>query len=43
MLEALKAGRDAKTSGLDNLKTCALVEAAFASAASGRAERPPEF
>jgi predicted dehydrogenase len=41
MLEALKAGCEAETSGADNLRTYALVEAAYASAASGRAERPP--
>jgi len=41
MLESFRAGRDAATSGADNLRTYALVEAAYRSAASGRAEAPP--
>ena len=40
MFEALQAGRDAETSGRDNLKTCALVEAAYQAAESGRAVTP---
>lgn len=40
MLAAVRAGRDADTSGRDNLKTFALCEAAYESAASGRAVRP---
>ncbi len=40
MLEALRAGRDADTSGRDNLKTFAVCEAAYSSAATGRAVRP---
>jgi predicted dehydrogenase len=41
MLAALQAGREAATSGRDNLKTYAACEAAYRSAASGRAEAPP--
>lgn len=40
MLESLKAGRPAATSGEDNLKTYALVDAAYEAAATGRAVRP---
>lgn len=40
MLDCLKAGRPAATSGEDNLKTYALVEAAYEAAATGRAVRP---
>jgi len=40
---AWNAGREAETSGLDNLKTFALAEAAYAAAASGRAVAPLEF
>lgn len=40
MLECLKTGRPAATSGEDNLKTYALVEAAYEAAATGRAVRP---
>jgi predicted dehydrogenase len=40
ILRAFAAGEPAATSGDDNLKTYALVEAAYRSAASGRAERP---
>ncbi|WP_182087315.1 Gfo/Idh/MocA family oxidoreductase [Aureimonas sp. ME7] len=35
-VDALRAGTEPQTSGADNLKTLALVEAAYASAASGR-------
>ncbi len=41
-LECLKAGRNAATSGRDNLKTYAVCEAAYKSAATGRAIRPAE-
>ena len=41
-LETFKAGCPAETSGADNLKTFALVEAAYLSAAQGRAVRPGE-
>jgi predicted dehydrogenase len=40
LLERLKAGQDADTSGRDNLKTYAVCEAAYESAATGRAVRP---
>ena len=40
MLECLKAGRDAATSGRDNLKTYAICEAAYESNATGRAVKP---
>lgn len=40
ILRSFQAGRPAATSGEDNLKTFALVEAAYRSAASGKAERP---
>lgn len=36
MLEAVRGGRDADTSAVDNLKTFSLAEAAYESAASGR-------
>ena len=39
-LERLKAGREADTSGRDNLKTYAVCEAAYESAATGRAVKP---
>jgi predicted dehydrogenase len=39
-LECLKAGREPDTSGRDNLKTYALVEAAYESAATHRAVTP---
>lgn len=39
-LAALKAGREAATSGRDNLKTYAICEAAYESAATGRAVMP---
>jgi predicted dehydrogenase len=41
MLQRFQAGEDADTSGADNLKTYALVEAAYESAATGRAVKPP--
>ncbi|MGN6100780.1 MAG: Gfo/Idh/MocA family protein [Devosia sp.] len=40
ILRAYRSGEPAATSGEDNLKTFALVEAAYRSAATGRAERP---
>jgi D-apiose dehydrogenase len=40
-LECLKQGREAATSGRDNLKTYAVCEAAYESAATGRAVAPP--
>ena len=40
LLESLRAGREADTSGRDNLKTYAACEAAYASAAAGRAIKP---
>ncbi len=40
LLESLKAGREAATSGRDNLKTYAICEAAYESAATGRSVRP---
>jgi len=43
MLSAFRAGRPADTSGEDNLKTYALVEAAYESASTGRAVRPAEW
>lgn len=42
IIEAWKAGREPETSGADNLKTFALVEAAYKAAESGRAEEPEE-
>ena len=39
-LDCLKEGREAATSGRDNLKTYAICEAAYESAATGRAVRP---
>ena len=41
IIAAWRAGRDADTSGLDNIRTHAVAEAAYAAAASGRAEVPP--
>ena len=41
MMDTFRAGRPAETSGEDNLKTYALVEAAYESAATGRAVKPP--
>jgi predicted dehydrogenase len=40
-LECVKAGREADTSGRDNLRTYAVCEAAYESAATGRAVKPP--
>ena len=40
IVAAWKAGRDADTSGADNLRTFAVAEAAYAAAASGRAVVP---
>ena len=40
IIEAWRAGRDADTSGADNLKTFAVAEAAYAAAESGRAVAP---
>ncbi len=42
LLESLKAGREAATSGRDNLKTYAICEAAYESNATGRAVKPAE-
>lgn len=42
ILKRFRAGMPADTSADDNLKTYALVEAAYRSAASARAEKPPE-
>jgi predicted dehydrogenase len=39
-VECLKTGHEPETSGRDNLKTCALVEAAYESAATYQAVRP---
>jgi len=39
-LDCVKAGREAATSGRDNLKTYAICEAAYESAATGRAVKP---
>ncbi|GGD98136.1 oxidoreductase [Aureimonas endophytica] len=41
-VEALRAGREPETSGRDNLKTLALVEAAYASAAKGGLTLDPD-
>ena len=43
MLESFRAGRTAETSAADNLKTFALVEAAYEFAASGKAVRPKSY
>lgn len=40
MLEAFRAGHDADTSGADNLKTFALVEAAYEAAETGASVKP---
>lgn len=40
IIAAWRKGRDAETSGLDNLRTFALVEAAYRAAAEGRAITP---
>ncbi len=39
-LECFRSGREPETSGRDNLKTYALAEAAYVSAASGQAATP---
>ena len=41
-LDTFRQGREPETSGQDNLKTYAIVEAAYESAATGRAVRPAE-
>ena len=41
-VDSVAAGREPETSGADNLKTLALVEAAYLSAAEGRTVRPSE-
>lgn len=43
LLEAYKAGKPAEISALDNLKTFALAEAAYESAATGRAVKPAVY
>jgi predicted dehydrogenase len=43
MLAAVRGGRAAETSAADNLKTFALVEAAYESAATGRAVPPRRY
>jgi D-apiose dehydrogenase len=43
MLSSIRAGQPAETAGEDNLKTFALVEAAYRSAQTGRAVRPPAW
>ena len=40
VIEAWRAGREAETSGADNLKTYALVDAAYRAAGTRRAETP---
>lgn len=40
ILQCFRSGAPAETSGPDNLRTYALVDAAYAAAASGRAVRP---
>ncbi len=42
LLAALRAGREADTSGADNIRIYALAEAAYAAAASGHAVEPSE-
>lgn len=42
VIDALRQGRTSETSGADNLKTFALVEAAYASAATGRSVEPEQ-
>jgi predicted dehydrogenase len=41
VLQSLKAGREAATSGRDNLRTYAVCEAAYESMATGKAVKPP--
>jgi predicted dehydrogenase len=43
MLNRFRAGDAADTSGADNLKTYALVEAAYEAAASGQSVKPPQW
>lgn len=43
MLTSFRAGRDAETSGVDNLKTFALVEAAYESAVSHASVKPKKW
>ena len=43
LLACVREGRQADVSGADNLKTFALVEAAYVAAASGRATAPQEW
>ena len=43
LLEAYKAGRPADISAVDNLKTFAIAEAAYESAATGRAVKPRTY
>jgi len=40
ILQRFRAGQAAEVSGADNFRTYALCEAAYAAAASGRAEKP---
>ena len=42
VLECVRAGREAETSGRDNLKTYAVCEAAYAAARTGRAVEPAQ-
>lgn len=42
VIDALRQGRTPETSGADNLKTFALVEAAYVSAATGRSVEPAQ-
>jgi len=43
MLQSFQSGESADTSGEDNLKTYALVEAAYEAAATGRSVKPPSW
>ncbi len=43
ILNAFRSGVKAATDIEDNLKTCAIVEAAYAAAAEHRARRPDDF
>jgi hypothetical protein len=43
MHTSFRAGRDAETSGVDNLKTFALVEAAYESAVSYASVKPKKW
>lgn len=43
LLDAFRSGKPAETSAVDNLKTYALAEAAYESAATGRAVKPRSF